>query len=322
MTDKTLTENDDQTEDLIPVETPIEPQPADAADDGDEGDEDEGDDRLAQSDDDHEDDVTSSSNNRDRRRKRREIQKRARDAAQRELEQLRNTVAVLSQRVAATESHAVATNVQTLEQRLAQAQAEVQQAERIIAAATEAGNGNDVVAAMRIRDEAIANARELANAKTQFTRSAQQASQPQVDPNVVNYARQWMEANPWYDANATDRDSALTKAIDNELAREGYNPASRDYWEELTARVADALGETDRETDSGTSAASTAAAKPRRKAPPTGNTREHAPTSTKREIYVTPERKQAMIEAGVWDDPVRRQTMLRAYQAYDNSSAR
>lgn len=318
MTDKTLTENDDQTEDLIPVDTPIEPQPADAADDGDEGDEDEGDDRLAQSDDDHEDDVTSSSNNRDRRRKRREIQKRARDAAQRELEQLRNTVAVLSQRVAATESHAVATNVQTLEQRLAQAQAEVQQAERVIAAATEAGNGNDVVTAMRIRDEAIANARELANAKTQFTRSAQQASQPQVDPNVVNYARQWMEANPWYDANATDRDSALTKAIDNELAREGYNPASRDYWEELTARVADALGE----TDSGTSAASTSAAKPRRKAPPTGNTREHAPTSTKREIYVTPERKQAMIEAGVWDDPVRRQTMLRAYQAYDNSSAR
>lgn len=305
MTD-TITENDD---DLIPVDEPVEvaETPAEDNDEGDDG-EDDGDARLAQSEDDNEDDVTTSSNNRERRRKRREIQKRARDAAQRELEHLRSTVATLAQRVAATESHAVQTNVQTLEQRLAQAQAEVQQAERIIAAATDAGNGNDVVAAMRIRDEAIAQARALENAKTQFTQRAQQAAQPQVDPNVVNYARQWMEANPWYNPQATDRDSALTKAIDSELAREGYNPASREYWEVLTERVADALGEGE--------------AKPRRKAPPTGNTREHAPQSTKREIYVTPERKQAMIDAGVWDDPVKRQSMLRAYQAYDKSSAR
>ena len=311
----TITEND---EDLIPVETPPATPDAEApeadADDGDDGD-DGDDERLAQSDDDHEEDVATGSNNRERRRKRREIQKRARDAAQRELEHLRSTVAVLSQRVAATENHAVATNVQTLEQRLAQAQAEVQQAERIIAMATEAGNGNDVVAAMRIRDEAIEQARQLAAAKQQFAQQRQQATAPQVDPAVVNYAKEWMEANSWYDPQARDRDSALTKAIDHELAREGYNPASREYWEELTARVSDALGE-------GDTGGNTAAPKPRRKAPPTGNTREHAPTSTKREIYVTPERKQAMIEAGAWDDPVKRQSMLRAYQAYDNGSAR
>lgn len=315
----TITENDDtpETDELIPVDTPpVDPKvAAEEADDDDDQD----DERLAQSDDDHEEDVASGSANRDRRRKRREIQKRARDAAQRELEQLRNTVAVLSQRVAATENHAVATNVQTLEQRLVQAQLEVQQAERIIAAATEAGNGNDVVAAMRIRDEAIANARELANTRTQFEQQRQQAAQPQIDPAVVNYAKEWMQANPWYDPQARDRDSALTKAIDNELAREGYIASTREYWEELTARVADALGDDEGDT---AAPASAAAAKPRRKAPPTGNTREHAPSSTKKEIYVTPERKQAMMEAGVWDDPVKRQSMLRAYQAFDNSSAR
>jgi hypothetical protein len=37
---------------------------------------------------------------------------------------------------------------------------------------------------------------------------------------------------------------------------------------------------------------------------------------------VTPERKQAMIEAGVWDDPVLRQRYLKAYQDYDNGTAR
>ena len=152
-------------------------------------------------------------------------------------------------------------------------------------------------------------------AKRQFEQARQQASKPPAaNPAVVNYAREWMQANPWYDPQGRDRDSALTKAIDNELAREGYDPSSREYWEELTSRVAEAFGEGE--------AASAPASKPRRKAPPTGNTREHAPVSTKREIYVTPERKAAMIEAGVWDDPVQRQRYLKAYQAYDSGSAR
>ena len=63
-------------------------------------------------------------------------------------------------------------------------------------------------------------------------------------------------------------------------------------------------------------------AAPRRKAPPTGNTREHAPPTTKNEVVVTPERKQAMIDAGVWDDPVARKRYLKAYQEYDRNSAR
>jgi len=309
MTDNTITEKDD--DELIPVETPPEEAEEKAAPaEAEEDDDDQDDERLAQSEDDSEEDVVKA----DKRVKRRERQKRARDAAQRELQMLRETVAALSQRVSATETHAVNTNVQTLEQRLAKAVADVRQAEAIIAKATEAGNGEDVVAAMRIRDQAIAEAQQLDQAKRQFEQARQQVAAPAApNPSVVNYAREWMEANPWYDPTGRDRDSALTKAIDNELASEGYNPASREYWEELTARVAEAIGGDDAPTET---------AKPRRKGPPTGNTREHAPVSTKKEIYVTPERKQAMIEAGVWDDPVLRQRYLKAYQAYDNGSAR
>lgn len=309
MADSTITEKDD--DELIPVETQQDEdveQKVDHADDDDDDD----DERLAQSEDDSDEEISKQSTH-ERRAKRRERQKRARDAAQRELQMLRETVAVLSQRVAATENHAVSTNVQSLEQRLAKAVNDVRQAEAIIAKATEAGNGEDVVAAMRIRDQAIAEAQQLDVAKRQFEQARQQASAPPAaNPAVVNYAREWMQANPWYDPQGRDRDSALTKAIDNELAAEGYNPSSREYWEELTARVADALGEDE----------APAQTKPRRKGPPTGNTREHAPVSTKKEIYVTPERKQAMIEAGVWDDPVMRQRYLKAYQAYDNGSAR
>jgi hypothetical protein len=60
----------------------------------------------------------------------------------------------------------------------------------------------------------------------------------------------------------------------------------------------------------------------KRKAPPTGSGREYAPPSTKNEVVVTPERKQAMVEAGVWDDPVARKRYLKAYQDYDRNTAR
>lgn len=308
MTDNTqITETDD--DELVPVEEQAETEVADDSDDSDDGDEDEGDERLAESEDDSDEDIASGSkSNRERRKKRRDMQRRAKEAAERKIAMLERQNAEMMQRLQAVEGFTQNTSAQTLEARIAQAQREIQQAELIIAKATEAGNGDDVVAAMRIRDQAIANAQQLSTAKQQFDTQRQQAQQPRVDPNVVSYAKQWMEANPWYDPSGRDRDSALTKAIDNELASEGFDPSSREYWEELTARVADALGETE--------------SKPKRKAPPTGRTREHAPVSTKKEIYVTPERKQAMIEAGVWDDPVLRQRYLKAYQAYDTGSAR
>ena len=308
MTDNKITETDE--EELIPVEEPIEAD----TDEADDSDDDDGEDeRLADSEDDSEDDITSGSkSNRDRRKKRRDMQRRAKEAAERKIQLLERQNAEMMARLSNIEGHTQNANAQTLQQRIAAKQREIQQAEMIIAKATEAGNGEDVVAAMRIRDQAKDEAYQLSAAAQQFEAQRKQAAQPQVDPNVVSFAKQWMDANPWYDPTGRDRDSAVTKAIDNELAAEGYDPSSRDYWEELTARVADAIGDGEEAV----------AAKPKRKAPPTGRTREHAPVSTKKEIYVTPERKQAMIEAGAWDDVEKRNRMLRAYQAYDTGSAR
>ena len=104
----------------------------------------------------------------------------------------------------------------------------------------------------------------------------------------------------------------MVNAIDASMTNQGFDPTSRQYWEELTRRVAARVGD----DDGGARGAST-----RRRAPPQGGTREYAPTSTRKEIYVTPERKAAMIEAGVWDDPVARTRMLKAYQAYDKNGS-
>lgn len=314
MSDNVLTENDDGEEFDIIEGTPPEETPAPEAEEAEEADDDadEGDERLAESEDDHEDEIASQS--RKRRLKRREIQKRAKEAAQRELDMLRHQNAELARRVAAIEGHTLQANEQGIDQRLQQTMNEIRQAEQIMARATEAGNGEDVVAAMRIRDEAMERARQLQYNKQQMSQVREQAAQPQGDPRVTSYAQEWMQANPWYNPQGGDEDSAIVNAIDAAMTAQGYDPTSRAYWEELTRRVAARVGDDDGGVETRQSA-------PRRKAPPQGNTREHAPTSTRKEVYVTPERKAAMIEAGIWDDPVARNRMLKAYQAYDKNGS-
>lgn len=324
MADNTLTEDDElviiETEDEnIPVPGAVDENEPEEAENAADDDDDEDEDRLGVSEDDSDDEITSKTKDtaekREKRTKRRELQKRAKERSQRELEFLRQQNAAMEQRLRAIEGNTLNQQVTGIEQQMQQALYEAQQAEQIMARAIEAGNGDDVAAALRIRDEARARATELTSYKQQAEQLAKQAQQPQVDPRVSSLASQWLEANPWYNPQGRDEDSAITKAIDSALAAEGWNPASEDYWHELTRRVSARIGGDD-------SAPAQRQAPPKRKAPPTGNTREHAPASSRNEVYVTPERKQAMIDAGVWDDPVARTRMLKAYQAYDKNSAR
>ena len=309
MSDNMIDENDD--EELIAVEE--EPDQAEQPDADDDDEDDDEDARLSESQDDLDDEV--SSRNRKKRTKRRDLQKAAKENAQREIRALREQNDLLMRRMQAVEGNALEQNVNAIDRRLNEAVSEAQQAERIVARAVEAGNGDDVITAMNMRDEAKQRAAQLYAAKQQVEQAKTQIAQPTVDPRVTNLAQEWIKANPWYDPQGRDEDSAITKAIDNQLVREGYDPASYEYWTALTERVSARIGSNDPAPARDTGA-------PKRKAPPMGNTREHAPVSTKKEVYVTPARKQAMMDAGVWDDPVKRTQMLKAYQAYDKNSAR
>jgi hypothetical protein len=320
MADNALTEDDD---DLIVVETDTipphneEPEPEQAdepvSEDDDEDDEDE---RLADDADEDPDGDTNVSANRKKRAKRRQIQKMAKEAAQRELQALRAQNEAMARRLAAVEGNALSQNEMALDTRISEAENAARSAEQIIARAVESGNGEDVATAIRMRDEALARAQELKSAKKQITDARNQPTP--ADPAAVSLAQEWMSANPWYDPRGGNEDSAITNAIDARLVAEGYNPTSVEYWQELTRRVRTRLSGAPRKAERNDARDETT----RKKAPPMGTTREHAPPSTKKEVYVTPERKQAMIDAGIWDDPVRRNQMLKAYQAYDRNSAR
>jgi len=316
MADDKLTENDDDVE-LVAVETPPEatPKPEDTEAQAEEaGDEDDEDARLA---DDHSEDGDDAEAAEDKRRKRverRERQKRARENAERELEFLRGRVGEFEQRFRAIEGHTLTTQEQDLQRQYQAKLQEAHTAEQIMARALEAGNGEDHVLAQRIRDQANYEAQQIVQQGQQLAQHRERVTNPGPDPRMLNHAQEWLQANNWYDPNGGDEDSAITRAIDIAMTREGYDPTSRGYWEELTRRVSARIGGGTEEPANDRGG--------RRKPPPQGTSRgEHAPVSTRKEIYVTPERKQAMIDAGYWDDPVKRNQMLKEYQQFDKSDA-
>lgn len=260
--------------------------------DDDEPDEDE---RLAES----EDDTDEDDSKRKERRRRKERQRRAREAKDQELEQLRSQVQTLEQRLSGVEGNAISTSEQHVDTRISQVRAQIAEAERIHGLAVSDGNGEDATSAWRIRDEAREELRQLEAFKERIGGVREEAKKPRANPRITSLASEWQRDNAeWYDPQLGNQESRIARAIDEQVAKEGYDPATSDYWDELTRRC--------RERFDG--------AKPRRKPTPTGMTREHVPASSKTGVYVPPELKAAIEEAGMWDDPKRRNRIIKDYE--------
>lgn len=277
---------------------------ADDSSDDDDGEEE--DSRLA---DDDEDDASDDSANHQRRhrRKRKERQRQARERDARELLALREHVARLEQRLGQTENHNVQRYASDVDSRIAQAERDARLADDIINKAAAAGNLSDAFQARDLRDQAISTAEALKAEKQRLSQPQQQG----VAPEVMQHAAEWQRSNPWYDARGSDDASRLVNEIDAELTAAGWDPRSRTYWEEMTDRVNQRFEQAEAPRNNRQQNG--------RKAPPLGNNRNHAPQTTRNEVYVTPERKQAMQEAGIWDDPVRRKRALKEYRDFDQT---
>ncbi len=291
-------------------------------------------------DDDTPEDSRLSEDNEDReelRRKRREEKadraarrKQAIERDKTELNFLRQRNESLEKRMFQVEKSVVGNTISTIDDRIADTIAEVKAAERIMSQAIEAGNGDDAAKAMRIRDQAMQKVQQLQVHKHQQNQVAQNlhqqsqapAPQPGPDPEVASFAQDWVSRNSWYDPNAGDEASKIVLAIDQSLVEAGYNPKTEAYWRELDKRVAKRLpdvkggGNYDDHQDDDR--------RGQRRGPPVGSSRDQAPQSSRREVYISPERKQAMTDAGVWEDPVLRQRYLKQYAKWDreNNSTR
>jgi hypothetical protein len=232
-----------------------------------------------------------------------------------EMDFLRKRNEDLERRLDGVETHTFRTQLQDVDRQIKHHSDEVRMADQVIAKAIAAGNGEDVVKAMKYRDEALARVNQLSY--TRQNAVPPQKPNPGLDDRVALHAKEFLEENKWYDIHGRDEDSAIVLAIDSALIKDGYDPKSEDYWTELRKRAARRLPE---KFSAREEPEPTREERRPRGGPNVGSGREHAPTSTRREIYISPERKQALVDAGVWDDPVLRQRYVKRYAEYDRTN--
>lgn len=267
---------------------------------------------------------------RERRRKEKQERKERREKAinrdKLELDFLRKRNDDLERRLTAQEMRTYTLDIGQIDAKLAKATHEIEMANKVIAKAVSAGNGEDVTQALSYRDQAMAEAAALKHQKAQVLQRQQQPQRQggeQIDPAILNHAKEFMAEHAWYDPTGKGEDSSIVLAIDQTLVQEGFDPRSEDYWDELRARAARRLPERfkkqARRDDHGEERQGGGDRIPRG-GPAVGSGREHAPASTRKEIYISPERKQALIDAGVWDDPVLRMKYVKRYAEYDRQN--
>lgn len=287
---------------------------AESSDDGDEG----GDTRLSSEATDDEDERERIRRN--RRKERQQRKNRINEAFQhrdRQIAELSNAFNEAMQRIAQMEAAQSNTRAETLQQQQARAESAYKAAEQRIAEATRLGDGEGIIAALRQRDAASAEWHRLNGLKGQAQPAVQEqvkrAAAPQSDvPKLTergqNYANDFLAQNKWINPNGNDDDNHAVREIDAQLVKEGLNPNTKAYWSEFNERLRDELPHRFRQANE-------------RRGPPVGSGREHVPNSTRKQVYVSPERKKAMQEVGAWDDPVKRKAYLAAYAEYDRNNA-
>jgi uncharacterized small protein (DUF1192 family) len=216
----------------------------------------------------------------------------------------------------------IVTSVTELDNRIATANEEAAQMDRVKAAAISKNNGADSVAADNLRNQALWRAQEAQAARE---RLVAEANRPVPKPvPYIEKAKAFMADNPWYNHNGTDEDSQLVKQIDNEVAKE-YVPLSDAYWKELQRRVDKNLPHRAKQTqdDGDDDYYEQETRTTTRRGPPTGGTSRSSSGSSNgsaQQIRLSPERVQGLKDAGLWDDPKDRMRMAKKYAEYDRQN--
>ncbi len=305
-----------------------------------------GDERAGHAEDDGEDDPAEAGLSREQKRRRRKRERY--DRLEREANFLRIRNEQLereqSKRLAAMENRQTQSDVMAIDSRISQAESDVREAETLLQQAMDAKDSASAVEALRVRDQLRDGLNQLKGAKQQTVRQAQarqhEADNPKQNvppPEVISRAEDWKREHNWFDPNGRDEDSAIALTVERRLFAEGrLNPASDDYWEEVDRRLAKRLPDRyrngspesddeddDRDTRPARRVNSAANGNGARKASgPTFKVGGRERPLRKGEVYIDEDRKAAMVEAGVWDDPKERERFMRSYQKYDRDAGR
>lgn len=283
----------DLPEDLAPADDPQEGAQEAAGDDGGDVD------RPGDSD-------AVREARRARRRAKKELVRRTNEEKDQRLQMLQRQNQELMERLSVVERKTQSSDLARLDKAIEDEELRFRYATQKLQEATSSGDGATMVRAQEMWYESRRKIEAMKNLKERATQATQQ-QQGAVNPQVTRLANSWMERNDWYDPSGNDEDTAIAKVIDRKLTEDGWDPASKDYWEELDRRLQKRLPH--RYTDSVDD--HSRRSKPRSVV--TGSGREVGGGASRSTFVLSPEQVRAMKDAGLWDDPQKRASMIKRY---------
>jgi hypothetical protein len=225
----------------------------------------------------------------------------------------------LERRMSQIERNTKSEQIVRIEKNIDDANVRLEYAKMKLAEATHNQDGQAMVEAQTLWQNAQEEVRQLSAMKQRADQELRQPQQSQVqaDPNVQRLAQEWMQQNPWYVPNGNDHQSQVAKKLDEAMSREGYDPRDRGYWKELTKRLQAALPELYNQDDED----SVEVRRPRNVVASSGREASEAYGGVNRNRFVlSPDRVKAMKEAGAWDNPERKAKMIKQFIAYDKAN--
>jgi hypothetical protein len=253
-----------------------------------------------------------------RRRSKKDLIRKTNEEKDVRLQQLQRENEEFKRRLSNVERESKESRVSRIDKHLEDQKVRLEYAKMKLSEAVAAGDGDAMVQAQTMWNEAQAAVGEFSRAKQAAVRDTQDSDgNPRVDPTVQRNAADWMRRNSWYRPDTSDRDSQIAKKLDELLVTEGMNPSDPDYWDELDNRLQKALPHRYNDTSDGNSAVR----KPRNVVGSSGREASAAYGGNNRTQFVlSPERVKAMKEVGAWDNPTRKKAMIENFIKYDRAN--
>lgn len=215
----------------------------------------------------------------------------------------------LMERLANVERKTHSADLARLDKAIEDKELRLQYARMKMSEATSAGDGEAFAKAQEMWYETRREVESMKSLKENAVKAVNVQS-PANSAELQRQAARWMERNDWFNAEGGDEDSEIAKIIDQKLVKEGWNPATEEYWEELDKRLQKRLPH--RYTDNYEDESNRPSRRPRSIVTSSG--REGTSASGARNSFVlSPEQVRAMKDAGLWDNPQTRNRMIKRY---------
>jgi hypothetical protein len=275
----------------------------------------------------NEDENHSADNNdlreakRNRRRAKKDLIRKTNQEKDLRLAQLQRENEDFRRRLGDLERNTKAEQIVRIDKNIEDAQVRLEYAKMKLAEATQNNDGQAMVEAQTLWQNANDEVRKWSGFRTQADaeyKKSQSASANVPDPAIQRLATRWMSENSWYDPRANDKDSSVAKKIDELMITQGWDPTSQDYWDELTDRLRKELPHRYNENNDDDSRD---VRRPRNVVGSSGREASAAYGGVNRTQFVlSPDRVRAMKEAGAWDNPERKARMIKQFIAYDRQN--